>query len=49
MELAAHLRLMEIRIDRSGIAKIELGLRPSTDIELVAIAKILKMKIEWFF
>lgn len=49
MELAAQMQLMGIKIDRSGIAKIELGLRPITDIEIVAIKKILKVPVDWLF
>ena len=32
-KLAVGLQLMEINLDRSAIAKIELGLRPISDIE----------------
>ncbi len=49
MELAAQLQLMNINIDRSMIAKIEAGIRPISDIEIVAIAKILKISIPWLF
>jgi transcriptional regulator with XRE-family HTH domain len=40
---------MEINIDRSGIAKIETDRRPVSDIEIAAIAKILKVPISWLF
>lgn len=49
MKLAAELQLMEINIDRSAIAKIETDRRPITDIEIIAIARILKVPIEWLF
>lgn len=49
MELAARLQLLGITIDRSGIAKLEGGRRPASDIEVAAIAKILKTPISWFF
>jgi len=49
MELAAQLQLLGITIDRSGIAKLESGRRPASDIEVAAIAKILKVSIPWLF
>ena len=49
MELASQLQLMGVAIDRSGIAKLESGRRPASDIEVAAIAKILKVSIPWLF
>lgn len=49
MELAAQLQLLGITIDRSGIAKLETGKRPASDIEIIAIAKVLKVPISWLF
>jgi transcriptional regulator with XRE-family HTH domain len=49
MELAAQLQLLGITIDRSGIAKLESGRRPASDVEIVAIAKVLKVTIPWLF
>jgi len=49
MELAAQLQLMGVAIDRSGIAKLESGKRPVSDIEAAAIAKVLKVSIPWLF
>jgi len=49
MELAAQLQLLDVTIDRSGIAKLESGKRPASDIEVYAIAKILKVPIPWLF
>jgi len=49
MELAARLQVSGIRIDRPAISKIETGNRPVTDIEIDAIAKILKVPISWLF
>ena len=49
MELAARLQLLGITIDRSGIAKLETGRRPASDIEIAAIAKVLKVTIPWLF
>ena len=39
--LAARLQLQGINLDRVAISKIELGMRPVTDVELVALAKAL--------
>lgn len=49
MQLATQLQLLGIKIDRSGIAKIESRRRPTSDIEIAAIAKILKVSISGLF
>lgn len=49
MKLAAELQLLGIRIDRSTIAKLESGRRPASDIEIIAIAKILNVSISSLF
>jgi transcriptional regulator with XRE-family HTH domain len=49
MELAARLQLLGMTIDRSGIAKLESGRRPASDIEVAAIARVLKVTIPWLF
>ena len=49
MELAARLQVLGITIDRSGVAKLEGGRRPASDIEVAAIAKVLKVSIPWLF
>jgi len=49
MELAAQLQLLGVRIDRSAVAKIESGLRPVSDIEVRAIANMLKTSIPILF
>ena len=49
MELAARLQVLGIKIDRPAISKLESGSRPITDIEVAAIAKILKVPISWLF
>ena len=49
MKLAAQLQLWGVNIDRSGIAKLESGRRPVSDIEITAIAKILNVSIPWLF
>jgi len=46
-ELAARLQVSGIKIDRPAISKLETGNRPVTDIEIVAIARILKVPISW--
>jgi len=43
--LAAKAQLLGMSIDRAGIAKIELGLRTVTDIELIALSKALHVPI----
>ena len=49
MGLAAKLQLLGVTIDRSGIAKLETGRRPVSDIEIAAIAKVLQVDILWMF
>ena len=49
MELAARLQVLGITIDRSGVAKLESGRRPASDIEVAAIAKVLRVPIPWLF
>ncbi len=49
MELAAQLQLFGITIDRSGVAKLETGRRPASDIEIATIARVLKVTIPWLF
>ena len=41
MDLVARLQVQGIRIDRSGLSKIETGHRPVTDIEAAGFAKAL--------
>jgi len=47
MDLAARLQLMGFKIDQSGVSKIEQGHRPVLDLEVVALAKALKVSAEW--
>jgi transcriptional regulator with XRE-family HTH domain len=47
--MAARLQVLVVMIDRSGIAKIETGRRPVSDIEIAAIAKILDIEVAWLF
>jgi len=46
-DLVARLQLLSIGIDQSGISKIESGQRPVSDVEVVALAKALKVSVEW--
>jgi len=49
MDLAARLQVLGINIDRSAISKLESGVRPVTDVEVAAIARVLKVPISWLF
>jgi transcriptional regulator with XRE-family HTH domain len=49
MELAAQLQLLGIKLDRAMITKIELGLRPVSDIKIIAIADVLKISVQVLF
>lgn len=49
MELVARLQVLGIRIDRPAISKLESGIRPATDIQVAAIAKLLKVPVSWLF
>ena len=42
-ELVARLQVLGIMIDQSGLSKIENGQRPVSDIEVVALAKALRV------
>jgi transcriptional regulator with XRE-family HTH domain len=46
-DLIARLQLSGILIDQSTLSKIENQQRPVTDIEVVALAKALKVSTEW--
>ena len=46
-DLVARLELLGVRIDQSGISKIENGQRPIFDNEVIALAKALKVKTAW--
>ena len=45
--LARKLQLADWDIDRAGVAKIEMGIRQITDIELVTLAHVLQVSTEW--
>jgi transcriptional regulator with XRE-family HTH domain len=44
-ELSKKLTKFGVSIDRAGIAKIETGIRGVLDFELVALAKVLNVKV----
>lgn len=46
-ELSAKLETLAVYIDRASISKIEQRKRILTDIELIAIAKVLDVSINW--
>ena len=48
-DLVAQLQVLGIKIDQAGLSKLENGNRPVTDIEITAIAKILKVPISRLF
>jgi transcriptional regulator with XRE-family HTH domain len=47
IDLVARLQLLGVRIDQSGISKIENGQRPVLDVEVTALAKSLKVSVAW--
>jgi len=48
-DLVAQLQVSGIKIDQAGLSKLENGNRPITDIEIIAIARILKVPISRLF
>jgi transcriptional regulator with XRE-family HTH domain len=46
-DLIARLQLSVVMMDQSTLSKIENGQRPVTDIELVVLAKALKVSSAW--
>jgi len=47
LDLVARLQILGIKIDQSGLSKIESGQRPVTDIEVVALSKALSVSVAW--
>ena len=47
MDLIARLQILGIMLDQSTLSKIENQERPVTDIELIALAKALKVSTGW--
>ena len=48
-DLVARLQVLGMTIDQSGLSKIENQQRPVTDIEVAALAKALKVPVQWLF
>lgn len=46
-DLAARLQVAGYPLDRVAVAKIEVGLREVTDIELVGLAAVLRVSAGW--
>jgi transcriptional regulator with XRE-family HTH domain len=46
-DLIARLQIQGMKLEQSALSKIEHGQRPVTDIEVVALAKALKMPTAW--
>ena len=46
-ELAAKLQVEGITIERDSVSRIEIGTRFVADFEIVALAKVLKVGVEW--
>jgi transcriptional regulator with XRE-family HTH domain len=46
-DLAARLQLLGLRVDQPTLSKIEQGLRPVLDTEVIALAKALKVSAAW--
>ena len=46
-DLIARLQISGIVIDQSTLSKIENGQRPVTDVEVIALAKALKVSPAW--
>ena len=46
-DLIARLQLLDMNIDQSGLSKIENGQRPVSDMEILALAKALKVSVSW--
>ena len=47
IDLVARLQVLGVRIEQSGISKIENGQRPVLDVEVAALAKALKVSVAW--
>ena len=47
IELVARLQLQDLAIDQSALSKIEGGIRPVSDKEVVGLAKALDVSAAW--
>jgi len=46
-DLVARLQVLGLKVDQSTISKIEQGIRPVFDFEVVALAKALRVSVAW--
>jgi len=46
-DLSARLALAGVQMDRAAVAKIENNLRRVLDFELLAIARVLEVQVDW--
>jgi HTH-type transcriptional regulator, cell division transcriptional repressor len=46
-QLAVKLQMQDWEINRAGVAKIEVGIREVTDIEVLKLAKALGVTVTW--
>ena len=47
IDLVARLQIMGLKVDQSAVSKIEKGVRPVLDVEVVALAKALRVSPAW--
>jgi len=47
VDLAARLQVLGLKIDQSAISKIEQGRRPVLDLEVIALARALRVSASW--
>jgi len=46
-ELSARLQVLGLGIEQSSVSKIEQGLRPVSDVEVMVLSKALKVTVGW--
>jgi len=46
-DLAARLQVLGLGIEQSSVSKIEQGLRPVSDVEVMVLSKALKVTVGW--
>lgn len=46
-DISARLAVIGVTLSASSIGKIETGARPVTDLQLIALAKVLKRSVAW--
>jgi len=47
LDLVARLQISGMKIDQSGLSKLESGKRPVSDTEVLALAKALNIAVAW--